>query len=205
MARAVIAIDVDDVLAGANQAMMHYINEHFGTNHTWEDYTVAGPYHRYWEKVVWQADPVEGAKRYRAFIGDGTQRRMPVIQDALEVIEYLKKHYELVVITARDHEYMDDTHHWLQKHFPQTFKGVHFLPYKDDGVKKVHKAVVARELGVKYLIDDAVEHCVPAAAAGIKCLLFGDYGWNKDAELTEGITRVKNWKAVQRYFEETAK
>ncbi len=134
----IIAVDVDDVLASVNEAMMHFVNSNFGTKHTWEDYTVVGPYRRYWEETVWKVHPEEGRKRYDAFINSGAQRNAPVLAGAIKTLEHLKQKYDLVVITARDHEYIEDTHRWLDKHCPGTFEDVHFLPYLE-GTKRLPK------------------------------------------------------------------
>lgn len=40
MERRTIAVDVDDVLASIHEGMRLFINEHFDTRHTTEDYTV---------------------------------------------------------------------------------------------------------------------------------------------------------------------
>ncbi|MEO5627321.1 MAG: hypothetical protein ABIQ89_00315 [Candidatus Saccharimonadales bacterium] len=199
MNKPIIAVDVDDVLASVNQAMMQFVNEHFGTTHTWEDYTVAGPYRRYWEEVVWKVGPEEGRKRYDAFIERGGQRGAPMLDGAIDVLETLKQTHDLIVITARDHDYIEDTHHWLSKNCPGTFDDIHFLPYHEGSDKKVAKGVIAKQIGASYLIDDNVEHCLGAQENGVTALLFGDYGWNQAAP--NSLTRVKDWQAVKEYFD----
>lgn len=194
----IIAVDVDDVLAGVTEGMMHFVNAKFGTNHTMKDYEVVGPYWRYWE-IVWGVDEEEGAKRYNAYIDADSHRTVAAIEGSIETIAWLKERYELMIITARELSYAENTHHWLEKTFPKTFKEVRFLPNQADG-SKVPKAVIAQEIGARYLIDDNVEHCIHADKAGVTALLFGEYGWNKAEKFPPSITRVKDWHAVKEYF-----
>jgi len=198
--RPTIAVDIDDVLAPLNEAMMHFVNKEFGTKHTWADYTVVGPYAHYWNAQVWGVPHEEAEERYKQFVSSGAHFTTPVMPGAITALKHLKKRFDLVVVTARNHSYMDATHAWLNKHFPDVFQSIHFTPLRGDGDQKVEKASVVAELGASYLIDDHIGHCLPAARAGVTCLLFGDYGWNKDAVPTN-MVRVKDWRAVQEYFD----
>jgi hypothetical protein len=63
--------------------------------------------------------------------------------------------------------------------------------------------MICQEIGAGYLIDDNVEHCRLAAEAGVKALLFGEYGWNKHLPTPPGVERVKDWKDVTDYFNVT--
>lgn len=200
MKKPIIAVDVDDVLAGINRAMMEFVNKEFGTNLTWDDYTAPGEYHQYWEKI-WGVSNEEAERRYQAFVEAESHGNLPLIDGATQAIDHLKKRFELVIITARDHKHKDETHQWLAQHFPQTFKDVLFLPLNEEDGKKVHKAVVAKEIGASYLIDDNVDHCTVAHQAGITALLFGDYGWNKHHQIPKGVIRVKDWQAVKEHFD----
>jgi 5'(3')-deoxyribonucleotidase len=199
MKKPIIAIDVDDVLSATNLAMMHFANNHFGFNHTWEDYNAPGHYTLYWEDAVWKVGHQRGQECYDAFVAAGSRRRFTVVEGAVDALKQLQKRFELVVITARSQKYADETHAWLDQHFPDLFQQVHFERVEEDGTS-VHKTVIAKEIGAQYLIDDSLEHCLPADATGVKCLLFGDYGWNNHQKIPASITRVKDWPAVLEYF-----
>jgi hypothetical protein len=47
------------------------------------------------------------------------------------------------------------------------------------------------------LIDDSIDYARGMAEAGIPCLLFGEYGWNR-GETDPLIRRVADWDAVKR-------
>jgi len=59
---------------------------------------------------------------------------------------------------------------------------------------------VIKQIGADYLIDDQPKHCIAAAKAGIKTVLFGDYKWNRDLKLRKNMVRARNWQEVLEYF-----
>ena len=65
------------------------------------------------------------------------------------------------------------------------------------------KAEICAEIGADYLVDDQPKHCLAAAKAGIKTILFGDYKWNRDTKLMPNMVRAKNWQEVLEYFTRT--
>lgn len=199
MVKPIIAIDVDDVLADEKSSVMKFINEHYNLNFTHEDYDVEAEYWGYWEQV-WGLGDEEGAKRYEVYVSSGVKATHYVLPHALEVIAHLKKRYDLVVITARDKVHLELTHEWLDDHFPDTFSHVAFV-HIWSGDKKASKAAIAQKLNAQYLIDDNAGHCELADAAGLRALLFGDYGWNRSKAIGPRTTRVKDWLAVKGYFD----
>jgi 5'(3')-deoxyribonucleotidase len=198
MKKQTIAVDIDDVLTSQNEAMMHFVNRHFGLNHTIEDYNVEGEYWRYWQKV-WGVDHEEGFRRWRAFMDNGGLEAQELMPHVFEVTKRLNKRYDFIVVTARQDEFAETTKAWLNKHLPRRFIDVRFVP-AFVGDKQVTKAEICLEVGASYLIDDNVEHCSLASEAGIECLLFGNYGWNRTKKLPKRITRVKDWLEVEKYF-----
>ncbi len=198
MKKPIIAVDIDDVLAGENETMRVFINEKYGLNLTPEDYLVEAPYRGYWEKV-WGVTKEEGQKRFKEYIDSGIGERHAPLEGAIEAVTKLKKTYNLIIVSSRYDSLIDDTHKWLDTHFPNAFNSVEFVAVwsKDE---RVSKATICKEIGATYLIDDNLEHCNLAAEAGIKALLFGDYGWSKNAKLDRNVTSVKNWQEVLEYF-----
>jgi 5'(3')-deoxyribonucleotidase len=195
----IIAIDVDDVLARTNEGLMHFINRHYGTNHTWEEYDVEGEYDGYWE-MVWNVPKDEARKRYSHFVESGVSKELIPVDGAIDALKQLKKRFELVIITARSDEQMEDTHHWLDSHFPELFKSVDFVPTWDPN-NKVSKGIICKQIGASYLVDDSIDHCRLALEEGIEAILFGHYGWNKSQELPKGLSRIKTWPKVVEYFD----
>ena len=201
-AKPIIAVDIDDVLAAENEGMRLFINETHGTKHTSKDYLIEAPYWGFWEQV-WGVDEDEGHARHEAFVTSGVKASLKVLDGAIPTINWLKENYELVVVTSRDNRLVELTHEWLEKHFPQTFTNIEFVHVWDED-QKASKRIICKDIGASYLIDDNMEHCGDVAKENIQCLLcllFGDYGWNKKANLPVGITRVKNWQQVRKFFE----
>jgi uncharacterized HAD superfamily protein len=200
MSKPIIAVDIDDVLANENEGMRQFINNAYGLSLTEQDYAASGPYWGYWEKV-WGVDEAEGRRRYQAYLDARVSKHHVVIDGAIESINELKKAYDLVVVTSRYDTLVDLTEAWLAKHFPAVFKQLEFVSVWSKS-EKVTKAMICKQIGAQYLIDDSVEHCTLAVDAGITALLFGDFGWNRTEKVSEHIVRVKDWQAVKRYFDE---
>jgi uncharacterized HAD superfamily protein len=194
----IIAVDIDDVLADELPAMREFINKTYGLQLTAEDYDIESPHAGFWLEV-WGVGKEEGQARYRAFTEAQVPAQFGILNGALEGIERLKQKYTLVIVTARDQPFTDVTHTWLSKHFPETFKRIEFVhAWSTD--EKVSKAVICKQIGADFLIDDSLEHCEMAAEAGLQVVLYGDYGWNRRATEVAGITRAKDWQAVLEYF-----
>jgi hypothetical protein len=62
------------------------------------------------------------------------------------------------------------------------------------------KGDICQEIGASFLIDDQPKHANGEAERGIKSLLFGDYGWNRKAEIVYGVIRLSDWGKVADYF-----
>lgn len=196
----IIAVDADDTLFDENNAIRLFMNDSYGFQHTPADYDIVAPYMGYWE-AIWHLSSSETMARYEKFVESADKRNLRPLPRALEVLRGLKRDYELVVVTSRDHRTVDMTRHSLAEHYSTIFSDVHFVPLWS-GEKKASKAKICLEIGASYLIDDCFEHCQLAADAGIAALLFGDYGWNRAQDLVPGLTRTKNWIEVEEYFHE---
>lgn len=197
----VIAVDVDDVLAIENDAVRMFANKQYGHTHTAEDYLVPGEYWSYWEAVQ-GVDKEEGYRRYQEYLDSGAKAELQVMEGALSVLQRLKKRYRLIIVTSREAHLVDITKEWLTKHFPEVFDDVAFVAVWT-GTVKGSKATVCKEIGAEYLIDDNIGHLELAAAAGIKGILFGDYGWSKNKTLPPDCVRLRNWSEVGEYFDAT--
>src|SRR5690349_6585264 len=127
MQKQIIAIDIDDVLGSQNEAMRLFINAQYGLNHTPEDYDIEAEYWGYWE-TVWGVDDNEGEKRWRSFMDNGGVDNLQKHPEVLGVLEKLKENYDLVVVTARQDEFAEETRKWLAREFPAIFKDIHFVP-----------------------------------------------------------------------------
>jgi uncharacterized HAD superfamily protein len=194
MQKKILAVDADDTIFDENTAVRLYMNDHYGFNHTSEDYLVEGPFNNYWERI-WNKSPEETNDMYEKFVVSTYKENIKPIDGALRVLQDLKKIYEIVIVTARDQRGVAMTRESLSLHYPDIFSDVHFVPlWGSNG--NATKAKICNEIGASYLIDDSFGHCQLAAEAGLQAILFGDYGWNRNQTLIDGVVRCKDWNAV---------
>lgn len=198
MIKKIIAVDADDTIFDENNAVRLFMNETYGFKHTAEDYSVDGPFDRYWERI-WDKSPEEMNTMYEEFVISTYKENLKPIDGALSVLNELKKTHDLVIVTARDQRGVSMTHESLTLHYPDIFNGVHFVPLWGNG-DNVTKAKICSEIGASYLIDDSFGHCKLAAEAGIQACLFGDYGWNRQHALIDGVVRCNDWDAVRQHL-----
>lgn len=200
--RETIAVDIDDVIAIHVPAFIEFSNKRWGTNLKLKDYD------DHWAKM-WEIDHKEVAKRTVEMDKEKLATSLKPVKGATLVLKKLAENCKLVVTTARRSSMTQETLDWINKYFPEIFDEVHFAGMWDkldsnkdiDLSSRATKNELLLEVGADYLVDDHPKHCFAAAGAGIKSVLFGDYPWNIDMELPEGVTRAKTWKDVLEYFD----
>lgn len=201
MSKPTIAIDIDDVLADYAAEFVIMSNKLWGTDLTPDQYDED------WMKL-WGVGVDEIMERGKILFEDRMHERLKHKDDAVPVLEELSKSYRLTVITARNSQTRELTLGWFKRHYPMidpdnvTFAGLWENP--DSQVAKRTKGAIAKSLGVDYIIDDQLKHCLAADKLGIKALLFGNYTWNQTGSLPSGVTRVHDWASVGKYFRELA-
>jgi 5'(3')-deoxyribonucleotidase len=189
MTRQSIAIDIDDVVVAHVDAFIEFSNKNYGTNYTIEDYVDT------WA-ILWGIDDdTEIKRRQKKFHTPKSVMNYKFIEGAKDTIQRLAKEYDLYIVTARPEHIVDITNEWVEEHFCDVFKAVHFVPIWALN-NKVTKGDICKQIGANYLIDDAIKHCNIAAESGVRSILFGDYAWNRDELLTDGVIRCKDWKEV---------
>lgn len=197
MSKPIIAIDIDDVLSTTVEQLLALSNEHFGTRFRADDFQE--PYSK-----MWGVDETEADRRLAILDGVGFMRTTSAIEGAAEALKRMKDQYELHILTSRGQTVAQKTHVWLDQHFPNTFSKIQLISVYDNGdhdaARRVTKANICTTIGADYLIDDQPKHANAVARCGTKALLFGDYPWNRDAEIVDGVVRVKDWRAVAEYF-----
>ncbi|MBA3733563.1 hypothetical protein H0W91_04310 [Patescibacteria group bacterium] len=197
MNKQVIAIDIDDVLSSSATAFIEWSNVRFGTSLTHEDY------HEHWAEM-WKISLEEARKRSDEFHKSDVVSKHKLIDGAKEALEKLKNKFTLVLITSRRMSLEKMTIDWIRTHYQDTFNDCIFAGFydsRDIGGLKMTKANIAKNIKADYLIDDQLKHIEAAAEVGIQGLLFGNYKWNQKDLLHENIVRVKDWKAVIKYFD----
>lgn len=118
-------------------------------------------------------------------------RKTPLIAGAIEVLTILKSlGYKIVLITARGS--MNPKTMEVVKEVLDLFG----VPYDEIYFKQEDKVQIARNLGIKYMIDDSPHVVSSLADEGISSLYFRD----KFASVIEHdlITEVSNWGEILR-------
>jgi len=194
-----IAFDIDDVLATNAKEFIEFSNKRWGTKLTPDDYT------EHWAEM-WGIDYEETNKRREVILKEKLFTSYSFFDEARAILKELKKHYRLVIVSSRSNEVHKETLEWLDGEFKSIFSEIHFAKIWDDPklhvLKKLKmtKAEICKEIGADYLVDDQPKHCIAAADAGIKSVLFGDYGWNKHTKLSKNMVRIKKWQDLLVYF-----
>jgi 5'(3')-deoxyribonucleotidase len=115
---------------------------------------------------------------------------------AVETIAHLKTKYELHIVTARHLFVRKQTRSWLNKYFPNTFSGVHFVHYYTPLGPRSLKSVICKRIGAKIILDDKYSNAIDCAKNGITVFLYGSYHAAIKNHLPKGVTWTKDWKAV---------
>ena len=193
MKREVIGVDADDILAAHIEAFVEHSNRYYGTQLTPEEYT------EQWD-VLWGVDHDEVERRAWEFHTPEIVGNFGAIAEAEVVLRSLKRRRDLVIVTARAEHIVDTTLEWVEKHFPNLFDEVHFVPIWQPG-NTITKADICRDIGANYLIDDLIRHCNVAAEAGIQPMLFRRVKWDQRQEPDPRVVEVKSWQEVMEYFD----
>ncbi len=192
-----IAIDIDDVLSSSAASFVEWSNSKYGTHLKPEDYQ------EHWAEM-WKIELEEEKKRTEEFHLSDRVSVYEAMFDARKTLEKLKERFNLTILTSRRRVLEKLTQEWIEKHYPSIFDNCVYCGFYDTGdIGGLHltKAELAQSLKVDYLIDDQLKHVSAAASVGIKGLLFGEYAWNKTDQLPDGVSRVKNWEEVLKYFD----
>lgn len=196
MKKSTIAVDIDEVLLPHFKDLILWYNSNFGTKLTEQDNHPTS-------LANWGTDSMEVAvKRVHRFYLTSEFRDAKPFPEAVAVLKKLVNDYEIIVVTARDTPFEQLTNDWLADHFEELFNSIHFTrQYSLEG-KRREKSEVLLEQSVDFFIDDSLDNINKAAALGIESLLFGNYAWNQAINLSENVTRCKDWGAVEEYFAE---
>jgi uncharacterized HAD superfamily protein len=143
----------------------------------------------------------EAIQRVHNFFDTEEFKNAKPFGNAQDALLKLSHRYKLVIVTARDTIIEQVTREWLDRHFQELVSSIHFTAqYNLDGLAR-SKAEVIKAIGATYLIDDAPDHISEAAKAGVHCVLFGVYPWNKNVQVSADVVRCADWQAVLEYFD----
>lgn len=199
MSRPIIAVDIDDTISQSLEAFRVRANTFLGADLQPEDYTIAGEYWNYYEKV-WDQHGLAGKVTVEEVYEDlhTDQSVIPLLPGAEFALDELMKRFEVVLLTARDSRWEEATRAWLVEQFGQEAPEVYFSRGHLDSSSK-NKGQICKDMGAKWLIDDNVQHCITARDEGVTAILYGDYGWQ--TSVPADLVACKSWQEVLEYFD----
>lgn len=204
MSKPTIAIDIDDVLAEGTNALIESANRRYGLSLTPQDYhDVGGDFKGYYERV-WLTHGVDNLVSYDELAEEMAedQSHVPLLAGAEFAIHQLAKRFHIVFITARPEAWEAATRRWFKNHLYGDDIELYFAGSHHHETS-LNKGQQAKKLGATLLIDDNVTNCQTALDEGIDVILFGDYGWQRNAPGT--MKRCKGWPEVLEYIDETGR
>lgn len=184
-----IGIDLDDVLADMMPVLLTYHNDVYGTTLTKDDIWS----YRFWD--VLQVSQEEAIKRVFDFERSSRMLTILPLPGAVQAVETLGDNHELSIITARDSEFAESTKHWLARHFPDVFSGIHFANHYSSTSTPRSKGDICKEIGIEVMIDDSFSNVVSCHGVCQSTLLF-DAPWNVHEQLLDGMHRVASWHDI---------
>lgn len=192
-----VAIDLDDVVAGFCPAFCEYVTKNWGLDAKIEDY-----------QEDWGSwfgfDENEWAERGDELFNDRDfYLSLPVVEGAAETLSRLKASCDVIAVTSRRSCTEIMTKQWLSKNLDGLVDNLYFSGAYDNLRPNSHthtKGEICADLGVDVLIDDQPKHCLGVSEHGIKAVLFGDYSWNRGVEISDKIRRASSWDEVARFF-----
>ena len=191
-----IAVDIDDVLAMSARGFIAFSNDKWATNLNESDFNED-------LGLMWNVDHDEIVRRLKIYFASDIAGTFLPIEGAQSALRELATDYKLIALTSRVQQMMPITNEWIQSHFHDISLEIYSAGIWDKLEKGAHKHTksdMCLELGVDYLIDDQLKHCIAASEVGVRSILYGNYPWNQSGSLPEGVERAKDWRAVTEYF-----
>ncbi len=199
IARPIIAVDIDDVVANVIDSVRLWAVDKTGVEIDESEYRTKDDYWNYYNSI-WARHGLAEKINFDMVLdelAEGQSHIVP-IEGAHKALQVLKKHFDIVFITSRPVYQKDATRRWLDERIDAEIP-VYFSHNPMASVDARSKGEICMDLGISYLIDDNVGNCQNAEDYGVTPLLFGSYGWNDDAP--ERRVRCRTWRNVEEYFD----
>jgi len=185
-----IGIDFDDVVADSMQVIVDLQNKQYGTSYKLRDAT---SFHL---EDIWGGTKEEWQSKIDEFLSTKHLASLNPMAGVISALDALKKNgHELYIVTGRSENYVEATEQWIEKHFSDTFNGVHYANHiQADPGQRREKSDICKENGIEVMIEDYMKNAKECADAGIRVFLF-DQPWNQ-GELSANMERVRSWDEI---------
>lgn len=183
-----IGVDIDSVLAEAMPLFLKSIEERHGLKLKKKDIT---QWNMKWVKIPEKEtqigkEVIVDLYKEICFVLDNKYDdvvNMPLVDGAEMGMKYLRRHYDVKLITSRAETRKDVTKEWAVKNFGD--------------IEVVHTDSDKNGYDVDILIDDAPHHIISFAKKGGWAILF-DQPWNQKIDIKDDmhVLRAMNWDSV---------
>ncbi len=200
MRRLVIAVDCDDVLIPTAEAIINDYNDRFGTALELKDmYKPA-------TLETWGTDDDDVAiERVYDFLRSEAHAAIVPEPEAVRAVKELAVRHELHLVTGRASFLEELTREMLNRYFEGCFTSIehtNFIVSSTNVSARRSKGDVCKAIGANLLIDDHVQHGHSVLEAELeRVIVFGDYPWNQNETLVEGMVRCHDWTGVLKEVE----
>ena len=187
-----IAVDIDEVLADFSRGLVEYYNKKHGLYLPGFHETMT----EWWQ--AWGETRAEAVERVYEFVRSREIIELEPIPGSVAGIKELKAlGHELIVVTGRPIESMDETWAWLEVYYPGAFRRAYSTDFHiiSQDKDRENKGDICARRGVKLLIDDFYDYCREASERGVPSLLFTT-PWNRHLQLPADISRVNSWPEI---------
>ena len=185
-----IGIDIDNVLVDLDKVLQFWHKNKYVGSQKEKDRN------KYDLSIRWNCSREEMNKRVCEFYDSEDFKEMIPIKNAVRAIGILAKDHELHAITARPIHTEKETLRWLHEHFSlDNFEKIHINGQCINKNVLKTKGAICKELGISFMIEDALHYANDCAEKGIKVLLL-DWPWNQTNKLDANIIRVYSWKEI---------
>lgn len=177
----IIACDFDSVVNDLHVAIIHAVNNTFGTKYSQDSWT---------EWDFWNNEPPEILEYVWGdlFMRDNFTLGVPPTKDAITSLRRLMNNHRVYILTDRHPHHQQTVEDWFAQYalYPEVI-----LTDRYDN----SKAKVAKKLKAHVAIDDA-PHNVLQYAEVVQRVLCYDRPWNRAIDAPYNVERVPSWLAI---------
>lgn len=172
-----ITFDLDDVICDVTRPFVLWHNERYGTELAFED-ILGDNLHE-----LLGLTKGEEFDRWLEFFALPLYMEISPDPEAVMVLERLKEHFKIILVSARNPLFQPYAKPWLAKYLDNLYDEMVFIK-KKDGTKR-SKGEVCKELESILHVDDEPRHFAQCKAHGIRFILF-DAPWNLTSHECDG-------------------
>jgi len=184
-----IGFDLDDVLLNFSDALRIHLNNIFQKNFERSHVT------SFRIENVYGITGEEMRKIINNFYLHDDHLRAEPMEGSKIALSKLAEDNTIYVVTAKPDHLEKITLNWINKHFPNIFREIHFANHFSDLSKKRYKSEICIENGIEIFVDDALDNAIELAGKGIPVLM-PDRPWNQANDLPPLVTRVYSWEEI---------